>query len=507
MNPGFSKQFLLVCIITVLGISPGFALENVTLQLKWMHQFQFAGYYAAVEKGFYADEGLSVTIRDRKNVKDHVKQVIDGNAEYGVSDSSLILHRQQGAPVVVLAAIFQHSPLVLMTRKSDRIFGPLELKNKRVMWQKGLDGASITAMFHQAGINISDIEYVPHNFDDDALAINEVDAMSAYLTNQPFYYENLGIDVHVINPINYGVDFYGDTLFTSEAEISNHPDRVKRFMKASIKGWEYALQNKAEVIGWIQKKYGSKTQFETLMKEAIATEEMIRPDLVEIGHYTATRFDRIADIYRQIGMAPETGSHQGIDARDYFYPKTNLPTWIWFIAILLAISMLVVFVLYGVNKKLLSLVSQRTAEIEAAKLRLAEHNRELEHVVDERTRELRYAKEQAEFANAEKSRFLANMSHELRTPMHSILSFVRLVRKRTQDEKSTRFLNNIEISGIRLTGLIDALLDISKLESGKLEFDFRMHDLCQLVDKCLDELDGLIREKKYRWSGMCQKNC
>ena len=47
MNPGFSKQFLLVCIITVLGISPGFALENVTLQLKWIHQFQFAGYYAA----------------------------------------------------------------------------------------------------------------------------------------------------------------------------------------------------------------------------------------------------------------------------------------------------------------------------------------------------------------------------------------------------------------------------------------------------------------------------
>ena len=85
--------------------------EKIALQLRWFHQFQFAGYYAAKVKGYYQEAGLDVRIMDSKPGMDVVNEVVSGRAQYGVGNSSLLLARQQGKPVVALAAIFQHSPL------------------------------------------------------------------------------------------------------------------------------------------------------------------------------------------------------------------------------------------------------------------------------------------------------------------------------------------------------------------------------------------------------------
>ena len=111
--------------LLALQLLPGSALaaDKVILQLKWFHQFQFAGYYAAVEKGFYAEEGLEVELRERD--PDHTKFPIDavlaGDAQFGIADSLLIVERLQGSPIVTLAAIFQHSPLALITLKESGI--------------------------------------------------------------------------------------------------------------------------------------------------------------------------------------------------------------------------------------------------------------------------------------------------------------------------------------------------------------------------------------------------
>jgi ABC-type nitrate/sulfonate/bicarbonate transport system substrate-binding protein len=99
------------------GAAPGEQRrERVTLQLKWLHQFQFAGYYAAQAKGFYRDEGLEVTIREGGPDKPPVATVLSGEAQYSIGDSDLITTRINGQPIVALAAIFQHSPYVIMSR-------------------------------------------------------------------------------------------------------------------------------------------------------------------------------------------------------------------------------------------------------------------------------------------------------------------------------------------------------------------------------------------------------
>ena len=96
-------------------------LDKVTIQLKWFHQFQFAGYYAVVEKGFYSEEGLEVELRQRVAGTSHINDVLEDRTQYGVADSGLLWQRLQGKPVVLVAQIFQHSPLVFATLKDSGI--------------------------------------------------------------------------------------------------------------------------------------------------------------------------------------------------------------------------------------------------------------------------------------------------------------------------------------------------------------------------------------------------
>ena len=111
--PRALRRLLKLTLLSVASCfcATAFALDNVTLQLKWTHSFQFAGYYAAQEQGYYRDAGLAVTIKEAQPADDPVNEVIAGNAEFGVGSSSLLLERKAGKPVVVLAVIIPALPL------------------------------------------------------------------------------------------------------------------------------------------------------------------------------------------------------------------------------------------------------------------------------------------------------------------------------------------------------------------------------------------------------------
>ena len=120
---------ILIFFTTILN-----ANEKVVLQLKWFHQFQFAGYYAAKEKGFYDEAGLDVEIKERDLKYNNIDEVINGNAQYGVADSILILYRLKQQPVVIVSPIFQHFPSVLISLKKNNISSVYELNNKDILF-------------------------------------------------------------------------------------------------------------------------------------------------------------------------------------------------------------------------------------------------------------------------------------------------------------------------------------------------------------------------------------
>ena len=279
-------------------------LEPVTLQLKWKPQFQFAGYYAALEHGFYEEEGLDVTIRPLTSGMDVVSQVASGEIDYAIGGAGVILHYANGLPIKALAAIFQHDALVFIAKQSSGIMSPYEMTGKRIMLDgENGDNAPLTALLLEAGLTKNKFTLVSQTYSNQSLISDEVDVMSAYITDQPYALREEGLQINIINPQDYGVDFYGDILYTSEHELTKHSGRAARFKRASLKGWKYALDNPDELIQLLKSKYSSPSTLERLQYEARETRRLILPDNIPLGTIEYVRLRRAAETYSKLGLA------------------------------------------------------------------------------------------------------------------------------------------------------------------------------------------------------------
>jgi len=356
-------KFFKLLIIFSLFLQTLNANDKIKLQLKWFSSFQFAGYYMAKEKGFYNSVGLDVDIIERNPDKNHIKQVINNEAEYGIADSTILLYRAAGDPVKIVASIFQHSPVVYISKRSSDIISPFEMKGKILSYQKGLDDAPLIAMLNNAKISERDYTYDSLDFTSQELIDNKVDVMIAYLSDQPYFFKKKGIDINIINPLNYGFDFYGDNLFTTEKEIVNNPKRVVKFKKASIKGWEYALNNIEETVNILKTKYGATSSIEHLLYEAEVTRQMILPSMVSLGSTNRKRYYRIAQIYETIGKAKKKELDNALDNLIYQEDNDEWSKYIYIISILFVITLGVGIILYLINKKLHKLVNKKTEEL------------------------------------------------------------------------------------------------------------------------------------------------
>jgi len=284
-------------------------LERVTLQLKWKHQFQFSGYYAAQAKGYYRDAGLEVEIREAPDVGDVPEIVGRGGVEYGVATSNLVIARANGLPVVALAGIFQHSANALLALESSGVGSIHDLAGRRIMVDS--NDAEVLAYLRAEGIGPGEFVQVPHTFDAKALFERSIDAISGYITDEPFLLKERGAKWLALSPRAAGIDFYGDTLFTTEREVAARPDRVRKFVDASLRGWAYALAHTEEMADLILERYGRRHSREHLLYEAEAARRLILPEVVELGYMNPGRWRHIADTYAEIGVIPAGVSLDG----------------------------------------------------------------------------------------------------------------------------------------------------------------------------------------------------
>src|SRR6266478_9060561 len=289
---------------------PAVALEAVSLQLKWKHQFQFAGYYQALEQGFYPDAGLDVTIREGGPDLDVSEAVAGGKADFGVCSAGVLRDWGAGRRLVVLAAIFQHSAAVILVARRADISNVSELRGRTLMDTPGSD--EIAAMLKREGIGYQSMLRVPHEGNPRDLLAGRADAMIAYSTNEPFVLDQLGAAFRTFSPEAYGIDFYGDNLCASEAEVKAHPDRVAAFRAASVKGWAYALAHREATVDLILRSYSAKKSREALLFEAEHTEILVGRDPDRIGEQDPARWRRIAATYRQLGLLTDDTLPEGL---------------------------------------------------------------------------------------------------------------------------------------------------------------------------------------------------
>src|SRR5882724_1021191 len=265
--------------------------ESVTLRLKWFHQAQFAGFYVAKEKAYYQSAGLNVDIQPGGPDFPAVQMVAGGNEQFGVTGADQILiARSKGVPVVALAVIFRRNPFVLFSLAKSGIKTPADYVGKNIGVKVGGNEELIyRAILAKAGVDKARLNEIPVKFDITPLLAGAVDVWPGYLINEVLAAREKGFDVNVVSPPDYGIDLYADTLFTTEKMLKEKPDVVRKFVAATLKGWNSAIAAPEEAAQ-ITVKYGTKLTYDHELAMMKASLTLLQPDAKPVGSMDAANW-------------------------------------------------------------------------------------------------------------------------------------------------------------------------------------------------------------------------
>lgn len=271
-------------IVLSLGKKEQAAVDKVNVRLKWVHQAQFAGFYTAEQKGFYEKNGIDVTLNPGGVDFPAIQMVSGGGEQFGVTGADqILLAREKGVPVVALAVIYRKSPFVLFSLKNSGITEPKNFVGKKIgVKLGGNEELTYRAMMKNAGVDTSQVTEIPVKYDISPLLSGQIDAWPGYSINEPITAQEKGYEVNIIWPTDYGVNLYADTLFTTEDMIKNNPDLVKRFVIATLQGWNYAYNNPDEAVTYTLM-YSDQLNKEHETKMMQASLALLKPDDKPVG--------------------------------------------------------------------------------------------------------------------------------------------------------------------------------------------------------------------------------
>lgn len=432
------RSFCIAVFLTIFFLPGGMAQPNtnINLQLKWWHQFQFAGYYAAITQGYYKNAGLNVTLIPGDAKHAAVDEVLSGRASFGVTGCDLLIEYAKKKPLMALGAIFQHSPYVIISAPGAHINAPSDLVGKTIMASENQGWVELKAIFLKEGIDIKNISVKNHSWNNMDLLEGRIDAMTGYRSVEPFQLQQLGMQASFILPINYGVDFYGDILFSTRPYVKQNPQLVENFRQASFRGWEYAMSHKEEICNYILTLPGvaeRKVTKAALLFEAEEMEKLILPQLVEMGHMNEGRWNHILTIHQSLGLIP---------------PNTRLDQFIYEKRPSFSDSLKNIGVLVVAGVGLLFLI-------------VLAYGIMVRKAVKRKTREQREALEALSNSNRELKQFSYITSHNLRGPVTNLIALTQLIDiSKVPDAETRQLIQGFTTSTRQLNETLDDLIRI-----------------------------------------------
>lgn len=248
----------LVCCVagTLLPgmLSAETAGAKVSLLLHWIAQAQFAGYYVALEKGYYRDAGIDVTIRNASPDRSAFRALADGEVTFCTGWLAYALtERAAGVRVVNLAQMSQRGALMIVARKESGILQPADLEGRKVgLW---LNQFFLEPMMFFRNSSVS-VRVIPNYTSVNLFLKRGVDAIAAMWYNEYHVILNSGLNVEELTvfPLrDFGLDLPEDGLYCMEQALSDRPDVCARFVHASLKGWLHAFEDQEEAVTIVMK--------------------------------------------------------------------------------------------------------------------------------------------------------------------------------------------------------------------------------------------------------------
>ena len=484
-------------------------LIKVTIQLSWFDQFQFAGYYMAKEQGFYKDAGLDVQILPFSLGMNIPKMVNDGDVDFAIGRENLILEKAKYPKIIALAAIFQATPLVLLTTKDSGIDSFNKFENKKLMRTKD-DGSevSIKAMLASSKIDVKSIAQVEHSHNIYDLIEKRVDIISAYTSKAPYILQKEQIKYNIFYPKDYGFDMYSDFLITNIDKYNNDYNVVEKFKKASLKGWEYAYNNIEKSVDIIFEKYNTQNlSKDELIFEANELKKLSYLNNNKLGDIKQEKVQRIYDLYNVMGYI---NSEFKIDNFIGYDKKSRLEKWLYlkfeehFGLSLLWKILLIIFIIIGIfvyrqyfiiklNKRLKNLVNIKTNRLKIMNKKLATRIKKELDKHQEKDRIL--AQQQKMVAMGQ---MIENIAHQWRQPLSVISTSASGLKLKKQlnileDEELIKSIDKIVDTAKYLSDTIDDFRYFFKPQKDKTKFS-----LAKNIEKSLSFLEATLKENSIK---------
>jgi NitT/TauT family transport system substrate-binding protein len=228
--------------------------DTINYQMGWVHEYSSAPFYMAIANGHYAKENLDVKLSvggfGEKGYIDPIEQVVSGAADFSeASVFSLLQARAEGKPVVAFATLNQRSPFAIISLADKNILRPQDLVGKTVAISDGGAALQYQALIRSQAIEASAVNQVVRtSFGIDPLVNGEVDAFGGWIINEGVALQESGAKPNFLLLSDYGIDTYDLLIFTTEDMIANHPDKVERFLRASLGGLQDVIDNPDKAI-------------------------------------------------------------------------------------------------------------------------------------------------------------------------------------------------------------------------------------------------------------------